>query len=229
MPRFTRKRRRTIKRTFRRKFKKIRKHGIPTLHNKGLIVSDRAIVHLRYSDTRVWPTGAIFGTNVYRINSMFDPGGSLSTRQPTGFDTWESFYNRYRVFAVSYKVMVVSSQGTDIGMLAVVTPSNSLYVPVSLAEAQQQRHSRSRNIQRGSNVVTIRGKVNLPRLTGRTPSAYHGSDQTMAVTTQDPSEICGLTITVGSMDAVTNILAEVTTEIIFHAEMFDPNVLAVSS
>lgn len=216
-PRFIR----NIRRSFRRRGR------YPKTKQRGLIVADKQIVHLKYVDnlniTSLFP----LNQRNYNINSLFDPDRTGVGTRPVGFVPWLTFYNRYRVFACSAKIMVTSNDANN-GVVACMVVNNDAPAYLTLQEVLSNPRTISRPMQRDGAVVTMRRHYNLPRVMGRTSVQYKTADSTQALTTASPSELCVLSAVFATMDGVNPADVNMCIELTFHAELFDRHTLPVA-
>jgi len=226
-----RKRRRTKKRSapykLRRRFKRRFKRGPAVVRNKGLIIADRAIVHLKYIDHSNFVPSSYQGQREYRLNSLFDPNYTGTGDQPVGFDQWTTFYANYRVFAASYRVRFFNNIASQV--MCVTVPTNIQPTTfTTLQEALEQRYAKSADasVQTKGGVVT--GKVFLPRLLGQTPAQYKASNDTEASTGANPVQTLDLILYFGSADGSSAVEVNYIIEIWYHAEMWGRRMLDVS-
>lgn len=230
---FRRSSRRTSKRPFRRTLRRFRRsfrrkgRGPAVSRQRGLVISDRQVVHLKYVDTRNFAPALTFAERQYNLNSCFDPDRTGVGSQPVGWDQWTNFYGRYRVFAASWRYSAAGGTGSA-GFMVVPVPSNFTAPFVSLQECLESRYAKAQSYQNGANVARGRGRISIPKLVGRTPSAFRGSDLNSASTSADPAENAILHLCFASMDTISVVAVNYTLEIWYHVELFDRNDLAVS-
>jgi len=68
---------------------------------------------LRWEDRIVRAPGATIDFVQFRGNSLFDPSVTVGTGQPTHFDEWAFFYNRYRVRAAKFTCWIENTSTVD--------------------------------------------------------------------------------------------------------------------
>lgn len=56
----------------------------------------------------------VFNVKIIRANSLHDPDYSLGGGQPTGFDQWASFYDRYKVTSSKCSVQVINQSADPV-------------------------------------------------------------------------------------------------------------------
>lgn len=156
--------------------------------NKALQpIAQRYICSLKYAQT-FKPTNTL-GINNWqiRLNSIFDPDFTGGGHQPYGRDQLAGLYARYRVLSCSYAIQAWSSDGHAICVSAL--PANESHLFSSVSEARE--NPRCRFIVQagtGSEFKTLRGRVNLPSLVGRTKAQYMSDDRYQATQGSNPAE-----------------------------------------
>ena len=76
-----------------------------TMTARGSLVAPRLRCRLRYSTNLAIVTGVLgTATNIFNLNSLYDPDRTGVGHQPRGFDQIKTLYNRYRVYGCAYKV-----------------------------------------------------------------------------------------------------------------------------
>lgn len=165
----------------------------------------------------------------FNLNSIYDPDSTGYGGQPLGRDEWAPFYNKYRVYKVTYQMTLTNtdqSQPVDIAILNcngfVPTLDNSVYEQpnsriVSLGPASGAGSSKS-----------IYGKIDLARLNGKTHLQYRADEETAATLGNDPVEILTQNI-IGSPTIVGSpVDFTYSVKYTYYLEFFDPKVLPIS-
>lgn len=67
-------------------------------------MADKAYVKLKYFSQHALTSGTVTDYHVYAGNGMFDPDITSTGGQPTGFDQWNAFFDRYVV--IGSKIVV---------------------------------------------------------------------------------------------------------------------------
>lgn len=133
-------------------------------------------------------TGAGVTREYYKLNSAFDPSGSVSANQPLGFDQYTSLYNRYCVVNYAVKLEFVTTDNTH-PIVVGHTPSTSSTALASFSHYKESPGTTSMvltpDIDKGR--LFTRGKIKpflLPR-----GGKYLTDDDVNALVTADPSKI----------------------------------------
>lgn len=194
-----------------------RKSGRTVNVNRALSpFAQRYITKMKYSEA--YSLSAINAyTQQMRLNGLQDPNITGVGHQPYGFDQLAGIYNRYRVIATSYVINAYS--GTDpirVGCL----PFNDASNISGISElCENPRAKFIVQFPQGA-TKTLKGKVSMPSLAGRSKAQYMADDRYQSDITTNPLEVLGLYITGASMtDANVNITLTVTME--YTVEWFD--------
>lgn len=159
------------------------------------------------------------GVQIFNLNSTFDPDRTGVGHQPWGRDQIATLYNRYRVFAVSWRVT----------FFPLATAGSLFVVPLNTDQTlQAQSISNIRETPRAivkisstTDPTVFTGRISLASLNGQTSAQYKGADRFESLSTADPSEL--MTLQVGaianSSGATTYV---VDAQLTYHVEWFDP-------
>ena len=102
---------------------------------KTATVPDRMVLRMKYNDNFTL-SGIGGASRVFRLNSVYDPDTSFTNgHQPLGYDQWDIFYNKYRVYkaVVTLKVTNSSSNSADTEQIGMVALANSTYLAAGLS------------------------------------------------------------------------------------------------
>lgn len=212
--RFKGKRRASQRRRFRRSRRYTQK--VP----RNVPFAPRCLVRFRYSEdlARVLTTGTVDDYQ-YNLNSIYDPNRTGTGHQPMGHDNYAAIYDRYRVYAVSWRITFPPT--SDMYHVTVV-PTNSAtsYSDHSLACETPRAQTKSLGWYGGTSAV-LKGKIYLPALIGSTTTQYKADDRFQANFGTSPTESTILHIVTynpssGSITVRPNV------QLFFHTELFDP-------
>jgi len=210
-----------------RKTRRIRKARKTLVVNKAITpVPQRFITKHKYSTT--FTIGSLNPVYRFRMNSLYDPDRSGVGHQPLGRDEWASWYNRYRVYKVDY---IITMTNLDPDQSATVAVINQNGIPSYLNEAafeQPGAFVKTVGTRDGSAKVTIKGSVYLPRLNGKTPSAYRANDDTQAQNSANPLEVLTQALVVAPTLAGAEVNIGYSIKYIYHCELFDALTLGIS-
>lgn len=200
-----------------------RRLGIVRVTTRGP-VAQKTIAKLKYSDQFASATTPI--DYVFNLNSIFDPNVTSAGHQPYGHDTYQTLYNRYRVFRCDYILTLGCS-----GIYRVIVGANNTQTAYTNAQLAAESPNFRTFVTTPNTPMIIRGSYNLPRLNGSTPQQYKSDDRFQAQFGADPTE--NLCLHVVNSEVATNaspganlILYNIT--LIYHVEMFDPKELSSS-
>lgn len=209
-------------RTGRRPARRQRRRKLAVNVNRALTpIAQRYITKLKYSEAL--SLNVTLGVpNVYRfnLNSLFDPNRTGAGHQPYGFDQLTPLYNRYRVISCAYMVSLVTASNY---LQAAALPTNSPTTTFNSVDHMRES-PRARYILQAPNapIKTLRGKVYIPSLLGRTKAQYMADDNYQAIYNQNPAELAILDIGVAPVGSdVQNFGYALNITLIYTAEFFD--------
>jgi hypothetical protein len=184
----------------------------------------------KYSDFQTITLLTVTGVSqIYNLNSLFDPDRTGTGHQPYGYDQLSAMYNRYRVLRVKWKVKFATSSGD---YFALVLPSNGLLAsaPTTLAPfitASECPLSKSIIQSSTSQSETVIGSIKLNELNGVTRTEYIADDRFEAQVSTSPAELIVLNLAFYNPNVGTTIINfNVTLE--YEADLHDPILLAGS-
>lgn len=173
-------------------------------------------------------TVGLYQQQLMNLNSIYDPDRSGIGHQPLGRDQWITWYNRYRVYKVSY---VITFTNLDPDQSATVAVINQNGVPTYADESAFEQPGAFMKVigaRDGSSRTQIKGTVYLPRLNGKTPSAYRANDDTQALFGANPAEILTQALVVAPTLVGAEVNVGYTIKYLYYCEMFDPLTLGIS-
>jgi len=177
----------------RRPGRRQKKSGVLTTVNRSLQpFANRYICKLKYATTISTNTVGNVGQYVMNLNSLWDPDRTGTGHQPYGFDNLANLYNRYRVIATGWRVQQPSFSTSS----SIITAGISSNDPnISWADTGVMlENPRTKYITQngGAPAETLRGKIYLPKLVGRSKTQYMADDQYQATVLASPLEFMGL-------------------------------------
>lgn len=178
-------------------------------------IAPRSVVSMRYNTQ--WQQSAINPDYVFNLNSTYDPDRSGVGHQPYGRDTYNTLYNRYRVFAVSGILKTAAITPANVSIVA----TNSAVTMTNSSLVNEMPFSQSRSVSTNQ-VSSIKFKYYLPKITGVSSTTYKSDDSYQALSSADPTElICLHILGTDLLGAGTNQLYHDLT-INYHVEWYDP-------
>lgn len=193
------------------------------------IVAPRMRTTLIYSETVSLGGVTGFQEHQWNLNGLFDPNRTGGGHQPRGFDQITALYSRYRVYGVRYVVeaqfVSLTSAVTDTMLLGVV-PNNSGTALTGAADAAESPYGDTRAFNLFK-IARISKYIDLPKLNGKTLTAYMSDDTTQALSTANPTETIILHTSVANLSS-NNTQSLVTITLHFDCEFSDPTALASS-
>lgn len=190
----------------------------------------RMLAKLVYFDSgQMANSVGVFQTQLWNLNSLFDPDRSGIGTQPLGRDQWATWYNRYRVYKTDY---IITFTNLDPDQAAIVACINANGIPTwtdNGAFEQPGAYVKQLSPRDGGlSRVEIKGSVYLPRLNGKSPAAYRANDDTQALMSANPAEILTQSLVAAPVIPGSEVNVGFTIKLVYHCEMFDPNTLAKS-
>ena len=181
---------------------------------------------MKYSDRITLSTSPTTNTiydYMFRLNSAFDFDLSSTGHQPYFSDTLSTIYNRYRIYAVSYRIQYDPNGAA--GLLAVL-PSNDAnsLSGTNASYIMELPRSKFKTLSTDQ-PTTITGRINLPSLNGVTSAQYKSDDRFQAQFGSNPLE--QLTLHVMRLCTTTNPIT-MSCSFKLHCECFDPLTLGQS-
>lgn len=195
------------------------------------IVPDKALVKFPYILSKNMATmgGASRMTSI-RLNSLYDPDSSGIGHQPLGTDQWAAFYQRYRVYKVTYDITVCAINETcPAGIVAVRTSKFENGIDTDWYEQPRTRRKVIGN-GAGQNRVNFRGSVNIPHVLGLSALQYKTETPTSATFSDSPNIEAFMLIGVSPFDVNANYTGfQVFAKLTYHAELFNRLELSLSN
>jgi len=215
------------------KRKAYRKKKGPTITAlKALVVPDRLIVKLPYFNAAVLTAANGVPLDAqYRLNSIYDPDRTGVGHQPLGYDNWNSFYNRYRVFKVGYNIQITNVTAVAAACIGGLTATNGVLGQATDASAFEQPHCRKFQIgnSAGTSTKSLKGFINLPYVSGRPVVAYKTDDRYAAPFGMNPEEALTLALQFLGVDSQIGMTLHISVKLVYFCELYDPKILTLSS
>lgn len=215
-------RRRNYAKKYLAKRKRRTQRAALTTVNRGVApITPRFITRMRYTaqDITLASVSGVLADYSFRLNSLFDPDLTGVGHQPLGRDQMAQFYNRYRVFAASWKITTfpTGSAGT-----LVVLPSNDATSLASVTPSTIMEQGRSIAYPLSVRDAAIHtGRINLADLTGVSAATYKADDRYASDMSTNPVETMVLHVMqYAAVGATNSVIFNI--EMTMHAELFDP-------
>lgn len=202
-----------------------------TLFNRSVndVIARRFITRLKYCDSgTISPTIAGSDTDLFNLNSIYDPDRTHAGHQPKGRDQLSVLYQRYRVFAASWKVQFHKVLDEDVTFYVLPQNSASTLINSPLSAIAELAYSKTKVAKRDAGSL-FTGFMSLPKLTGQTPSQYKaGTEYQGQSMDMSPTEIMTLAVGAFSHASAPSDVHNYDIEIVYHVELFDPITLGQS-
>jgi len=168
-----------------------------------------------------------FDAYTFRLNSIYQYNTQNVNDRPRGYNEIAVFYNRYRVYKVSWMAQIPATADR---LMCVALPVNN---PVTGITDFQDAIEYPRAIYRqlgynGNNPVTIRGSLFLPRLSGAPVATYKADDRYSSAIDGNPAEIMDLVVGVYNSSNTNNVGLTFTVQLVYYVELYDPTILPSS-
>lgn len=188
-------------------------------------IPDSLFVELVYADSKVLTSSAGVPTsNIYRLNSLFDPDYSGTGNQPVGFDNYALIYGRYVVYEANVECRIVNGNATA-QMLVMRAKNNITSITTNdgvLAAICDKDNCVSAMTTAAYDVVTLKKNFKLYNITGETRASYLTDDSYQAAVSANPTETIGLEILGGQVGAaVSTVILAYVLRISFKVKFFD--------
>jgi len=197
---------------------------------RGLIVPDKMLVKLPYTDIQVVGTTSTPGSfqKTYSLNSLYDPEPSALNSYPLGAAEWNLLYTRYRVYAASYEITLWNgSDDTSVaGSMYISNAGGTGTLSTDTNGWLTQPRARTFDLSSksgGRSMVTLKGFIKLPGYAGLTSEQYRTAVETEGLLGQtSPSNNVKLFLNLQNTNGgVTSSLIYGKVKIIYHSEIFD--------
>lgn len=190
----------------------------------------RAFVWMKYNEAQT--TGAANFDRVYNANSIFDPDETGGGHRPVGYDQFNTFYNRYRVWGVRVSVIFAPKPSVTSTMFKVgVLVNNSISLRTEWDNSAEQQELTVKAVSPQAGPVTITKYYNLRTILGQTKEQYRTDDRFQALFSANPSERMGIHFLAATMlgAAPGSTVVDYDIKLEYRVELFDPHPLATSA
>lgn len=203
-----------------RRSKKLAKRGYTTRIHKDLgFIAPRTIVRLKYSDQEnITVPVSSFGDVTYRLNSIFQPN-YIGGHQPYGRDQLAALYNRYRVFATKWVVVIAPTNDV---LYASTCPVNGNVTFAQYTLIAENPRAMTKTTSIGSTPLVLKGKIYLPRLGGDYRMEYRTDDRFSAVMTANPTERMDLHVGLNNPSSTVAVNCRFFITLMYYCECYDP-------
>jgi len=179
----------------------------PTPFNGGLmsiakstVLPDRMLVRLPYTDnytkTQTYSGGGI--TQVWNLNSIYDPDRTGSGHQPLGRDSFLPLYTYYRVVSAKYNIQINNTTGLPIQFGLIKAPFAVGAFSNGPGQALMEQPHTQRKLCGGfpgnSSSIRFTGSVSLPAVIGQSSDQYKSHLATAAAQNASPLTLACLNL-----------------------------------
>lgn len=164
-------------------------------------------------------------TQLYRLNSLFDPNETaLTGAQPYYFDQYAAFFQRYRVFGCKAEVTMTTSAATANlfhPTAALLSYGGTAPAWGNLITAINSKRSVYRQLIPGQTVAIMKKYYDCANVAGVTKNEYHSSDTYQALVTANPARSINMQVYVENQDATSAITLQYTVRLTYYCKFFD--------
>lgn len=189
----------------------------------------RAWVWLRYRQAQT--SGAADKDRVYNLNSIFDPDETGGAHKPLGYDQYNTFFNRYRVWGVRVRVTFAPKPSVTSSQFVVgISGTNSISAVTDIDNALEQAGASSRVVSPQAGPVTLTKYFLLRRIVGQSIAQYK-DDRFQALMSTNPAERIGLHVLFGTATGgvAGDTVLDYRVDLDYRVELFDPHIVAGSN
>ncbi len=195
------------------------------LNLKGVsAVPDTMYCYLKYHITTGVTDISGFASQVFSINSLFDPSVTGGGHQPLGFDQWANFYDEYEVLSSSLTVLPIASENNPITMALYPSITSTAATSINMASEQPYSKVMRWSNTTGSNLRGLKNWMSVRKLEGRNTNSVNFTATTGSSPTNQRFWV--LILKSGQGASLNNILLDVT--MIFKCKFFRRKVLSLS-
>lgn len=218
-----------FKRRFKRKTRKVyRKKGAKSTvnkvtHYKPNPVPDRMFLKLSYSTAVNITAGVgVAAAHVFQ-SSCQDPDLTGVGHQPLGRDQWATFYQKYRVYGIGYKITFANEAAGSQAEVHIVPKSTSSIITNrdTIWEKPYSKHRVLGVVASGQSIKHIKGYISGAKALGVSTTKFKTDDKTGALMGSDPTTMFFLHLNTNGMmtgDA-SNVNARV--QLTYYMEFYD--------
>lgn len=159
----------------------------PITRNLGVIIPEKAVSTLKYSDfytaSGVAPS---FGWN-WKANSIYDPDQTGAGHQPMGSSQLAAWYNQYSVLSSTIRVAVSNQQGLVNVYSILFQISDLTAIPASVTQASEQAPNKRIMVVSPQSPVAFRDRWSCKLLADKTVNT--GTTGGLVAGGTDPSNV----------------------------------------
>lgn len=218
------KRRRTYKRKPKRMAKKVSKVLTRYRNPFKTLLYEKMFVKDRYTQAISYTTVGGFDSQVYRINSLFDPDYTGVGTSSIGLGYYGTMYSRYRVYSCLLRVKVANNSDNILRVIIDAGVNSSAPATAAAAMAQKGAVTYMIGPNTGSKCVkTIYYPISFKKIYGTKDIA--DNDSLSAQVTANPSSPLYASITISDLGG-NNLNVDLFNDLLFNAAYYHPVELA---
>lgn len=188
-------------------------------------IPGRTFVKLRtcYNST-LTSTSGVFATGVQvKMNSIFDPAGTVGAITATGYTNWANLYQSYIVHSCSVRITLAANTGTAPPMMVCIYPkANSTTTSASMTEARGQPWAKYVQTAPTMGVPAKVGFfVTMAQTAGQSKQTIATDDSFAALIGADPASLLVTSLCIQTLDQATTASIFATYDVIQYVEFFN--------
>lgn len=219
-----------VKRKAGRRYNKAKRSGKKMTVNRALApFAQRYITRMKYCDSfTLSPTQGFWRL---ALNSIHKPNITGIGHQPSGADTLNTIYNRYRVIKTFWRLeaFVDGIDASHTAFQLVALPANEPISPLNATDAREDPRAKYVVQTSGGDNRVLKGSCNIPSLVGRTKSQYMADDRYQAPFGSDPLEAAILNVFTNNLLGTVTPVINVQVTMTYVVECFDAKILPRST
>jgi hypothetical protein len=167
----------------------------------------------------------------FRVNSIFDPNYTGTGHQPLGHDQWATFYNRYRVRKMTYRITFTNFSGSEESEVALeMRPNSTIGTSYdTVREGPLCVYKSILGIAGSNNAIReTTGVCDIAKIRGIDPRRVLLESDFQAVFGNNPPIECFLNIAMQNQDVGTAVTIRVRVDLTYHVDLFDRKIQTAS-
>jgi len=183
--------------------------------------ASKMAVNLVYEDLITLAPGTVYGSYLFRGNSLFDPDYTGTGHQPRYFDQLTPIYGRYKVLKSDCEVEMINGSPTS-GAIFAVTPNTEIITFTSWEQASELPRAKCSDIMPVASRYPFKLKhsISTTSVCGLLPYQVNDEDWSAAIG-NNPLQIWYWNINAETIDRTSNLLVSFRVKLVYHAIMYD--------
>lgn len=193
---------------------------------------DQMNMYFKYTESViVTVTGGSAVNYQFRGNSLYDPDLTSTGHQPTGYDEWSAFYNKFTVLGSSCDVKAyitgISTALVVNGLVAVV-PTVDASPTLTYANVLTLPNCKHKVFTYNTSVGHVKNRMMTNKIFGKSLQAVKDDDYYSASTTANPTNQWYWNIYINNADNSSNLSGQIVINVTYYARMTSRKLLQAS-